>query len=86
MHMYSVVAVLENLAYVTLALKIDFYSQTLGNRSSITNTNLRKKSEMVNWGFVWLLLFFFFYLGFHLFVCLFVCVLSSQSEHCKEIL
>lgn len=85
MHMYSVVAVLENLAYVTLALKIDFYSQPLGNRSSITNTNLRKKSEMVNWGFVWLF-FWVFYLGFHLFVCLFVCVLSSQSEHCKEIL
>lgn len=79
MHMYSVVAVLENLAYVTLALKIDFYSQTLGNRSSITNTNLRKKSEMVNWGFVWLLLFFFFLFGVS-FVCLFVCLCSEFTE------
>lgn len=72
MHMYSVVAVLENLAYVTLALKIDFYSQPLGDRSSITNTNLRKKSEMVNWGFVWLLFVWVFFIwGF---ICLFVCL------------
>lgn len=39
-----------------------------------------KKFEMVNWGFVWLVVW----------VCLFVCtfgfVLSSQNEHCKEIL
>lgn len=80
MHMYSVVAVLENLAYVTSALKIDFYSQPLRNRSSITNTNLRKRSEMVNWGFVCLVFWIWD------FVCLFVCVLSSQSEHCKAIL
>lgn len=79
MHMYSVVAVLENLAYVTLALKIDFYSQPLGDRSSITNTNLRKKSEMVNWGFVWLLFVWVFLFGVS-FVCLFVCLCSEFTE------
>lgn len=38
---YSVVATLENLSYVTLAIKIDFYSQLLGNGPSMTNTNFR---------------------------------------------
>jgi len=47
---YSVVAALEILAYVTLAIKIDFYCQLLGTEPSMTNTNFRKNLKCLTVG------------------------------------
>lgn len=57
MHIYSVVAAMENLVYVTSASKIDFYSQPLGNGPSVTNTNFRKNLKQLTVG--WFVFLFF---------------------------